>query len=239
MTQLNTLLNGGSALAAVVFAFITCINTAVWYKRTKNKTFISVMFLALACVFGLMGYTLSFLSVLFFGENIMYLDFYVRLCSYSTLPVGSIAIMNVGWDMFIPSKKYKKALLIAMISIFVFYYIVLYWDIYAVTEVSNTGGSELIDDWLVPMTIPYFVFLGGTTFTSGMLGISFFNFFRKTSGDIRKRAIILVVASVLLGTAILMDTVLLVGVIWKDILFYPRLQVIPGLLFVLIGLKPA
>ena len=239
MTQLNTLLNGGSALAAVVFAFITCIITAVWYKRTKNKTFISVFFLALACVFGLMGYTLSFLSVLFFGENILYLDFYVRLCSYSTLPVGSIAIMNVGWDMFIPSKKYKKALLIAMISIFVFYYIVLYWDIYAVTEVSNTGGSELIDDWLVPMTIPYFVFLGGTTFTSGMLGISFLNFFRKTSGDIRKRAIILVVASVLLGTAILMDTVLLVGVIWKDILFYPRLQVIPGLLFVLIGLKPA
>ena len=239
MTQLNTLLNGASALAAVIFAFFTLIITVVWYKRTKNKTFISVMFLALACVFGLMGYSLSFLSILIFGENIMYLDFYVRLCSYSTLPVGSVAIMNVGWDMFIPSKKYKNAMLIAMVCIFIFYYIVLYWDIYAVTGVSNTSGSELIDDWLIPMTIPYFIFLGGTAFTSGMLGIAFFNFFRKTSGDIRKRAIILVLASVLLGTAIMMDTALFVGVIWKDILFYPRLQVIPGLLFVLIGLKPA
>ena len=239
MTQLNTLLNGGSALAAVVFAFITFIITVVWYKRTKNKTFISTFFLALACVCGLMGYTLSFLSVLFFGENILYLDLYVRFFSYSSLPVGAIAIMNVGWDMFVPSKKYKKTLLIIMMIVSIFYYVVLYTTFDSVTEVPAVAVGEIYDDWLVPMTIPWFIFLGMVSFSSGVLGISFFQFFRKTSGDIRKRAIILVLASVLLGTAILMDTVLFVGVIWKDILFIPRIQVIFGLLCMLIGLKPA
>ena len=239
MTQLNTLLNGGSAFAAVVFAFISFIITAVWYKRTKNKTFISGFFLALACAFGWMGITLSFLSVLFFGENILYLDIYVRFFSYSTLPVGAIAIMNVGWDMFVPSKKYKKTVLITMVIISIFYYVVLYTTIDSVTETPDVAVGEIYDDWLVPMTIPYFIFLGMTTFTSAVLGISFFQFFKKTSGDIRKRAIILVLAAVFLGTAVLMDTVLFVGVMWKDVLFIPRIQVILGLLCVLIGFKPA
>ena len=107
MTQLNTLLNGGSAFVAVVFAFISIIIALRWYIRTKNKTFISGILLALAVGFGWMGITLSFLSVMIFRENIPNLHMYVRLFSYSTAPIGTIAVLNVGWDLFL-SSKYKK-----------------------------------------------------------------------------------------------------------------------------------
>ena len=239
MTQLNTLLNGGSALVAVIFAFFSVILTLIWYKRTKNQTFITGIFMTLAIGFGWMGITISFLSILLTGSNLPYYYLYIRFFSYSTLPIGCVAIMSVGWDMFMPSKKYKKTMLIIMIIISVFYYIVLYWDIYAVTEVSNTGGSELIDDWLIPMTIPYFIFLGMTGVTSGMLGILFFNFFKKTSGEIRKRAILVVFGAVFLGSAVLMDTVIFMGDMWKDFLFIPRIQVTIGGICILLGFKPA
>ena len=238
MTQLNTLLNGGSAIAAVVFAFICSIITIAWYKRTKNKTFLSGGLLALACAFGWMGITISFLSVLLFNENIPYLYMYVRLFSYSTLPVGAIAIMNLGWDLFL-SPKHKKVVLISMTIVSVFYYIILYWNIDTVTEMSAVSVGEIYDDWLIPMTIPYFIFLGMTSFTTIVLFIAFLKFFKNTSGDIRKRAIIIVLAAVFLGSAVLMDTVIFVGEIWKDFLFIPRIQVIIGLLCMIVGFKPA
>jgi hypothetical protein len=238
MTQLNTLLNGGSALAAVVFAFICLIITIVWYIKTKNKTFISGILLTLAVGFGWMGITLSFLSVVLFNENIPYLYMYVRLFSYSTAPVGTIATLNVGWDLFL-SSKYKKLVLIAMIIISVFYYIILYMNIDTVTEIPAVAIGEIYDDWLVPLTMPYFMFLGMTGFVSTVLAISFFKFFKKTSGDIRKRAILIVLAAIFLGSAVLMDTVIFIGEIWKDLLFIPRIQVVLGLLFMLLGFKPA
>ena len=238
MSELNTLLNGGSALVAVIFAFFSVILTLKWYRKTKATVFLSGFFMTIAIGFGWMGITLSFLSILFTGSNIPHLHFFIRFFSYSTLPVGSIAIMNVGWDMFVPSKKYKKTVLIIMLIISIFYYIVLYWDITAVTQVSITSGSELIDDWLIPMTIPYFIFLGMTGITSILLGIAFFSFFRKTSGDIRRRAIFVVFCAVFLGSGVMMDTVIFIGDMWKDLLFIPRIQVILGGIFLILGFKP-
>ena len=239
MTQLNTIINGGSALVAIIFAFICTIITVVWYKKTKNNVFITGFFLTLAIGFGWMGISLSFISVMLTGSNIPNLELYVRIFSYSTLPVGTTAIMNVGWDMFMPSKKYKKTVLIGMVIISIFYYIILYATIDACTEIPLVPAGELLDDWLVPMTIPYFMFLGLTGFVSVFLGIAFFRFFIKTSGDIRKRAILVVLTALFLGSGVLMDTVIFVGEMWKDFLFIPRIQVILSLVFILIGFKPA
>jgi hypothetical protein len=183
-----------------------------------------------------MGVVLSFISVSIYGYNLPEWQGIYSYFSYSTIPIGSFAVVNFSWDLLF-SKKNKKYALGAVVVISIVYYITLYatWETSVV--VVDLSGDTVMEDWLSPTSVPYWLIwalvgLGALVWASG------FRRFRKRSpGELRKRANYLLIATLFIGGSILLDTVILMNA-ETYLLILAKLWMIPGLFLGYYGLKP-
>ncbi|TFG23993.1 MAG: hypothetical protein EU529_05695 [Promethearchaeota archaeon] len=230
-------INGFSALALVSASFIFAFYFVYIYWKTKNNILLNGAILGIACAFGWMGITLSFLSVVIYGYNLPGLKLSVNILSYSTMPIGSMAILNIAWEMLLPPKHKKKVLM--AIGIFsIFYYIVLFMTFNSAVVCPDVPPGEIYDDWLSSEELPYYliyVLISGITI---IFAIGILRFFKVVIGDLRKRAIWIIIATPIMGSCILLDTVIITDAMFQDLLFIVRFLMIVSLFCTYKGFKP-
>ena len=237
MTSPISWLNGISALALVCSSFIYAINWMNDYRKTKNKTIISFFIFSFACAFGWMGITLSFLSVEIYGYNLPGLKLYVNILSYSTIPIGSITVLNIAWEFLLPP-KHKKKVLIAVGIFGIFYYIVLFMTFNRAVICPDVPRGEIYDDWLSSDELPYYL-VYGLAFTSTIIFVfGVLRFLKTVTGVYRERAIWIMIATPIIGSCILLDTVIITGAMFQNLLFIVRFLMIVALYLIYKGFKP-
>ncbi len=233
-----TWLNGFSALMLVIVAFIYAIYYVNYYRRSNNKFYISGAVLGFAVALGWSGITLSFLSVVIYGYNLPGLKLYVNILSYSTIPIGSIAVLSIAWDLLLPPKhKNKVLILVGILSIF--YYIILFATFDKAVISPDVHKGEIYDDWLSSQELPYYLVWGLVLGNTVIFAWGIIRFLKATTGDLRKRAIWIIIATPIFGLCITLDTVVFTDVSYVDFLFIPRLLMIPALILVYLGFKPS
>lgn len=191
--------------------------------------------LSITIAVGWFGVVLSFLSVSLYGYNLPEWQGIYSYFSYSTIPIGSFAVISFSWNLLF-SKKNKNIAMGIVAVICIVYYITLYatWDTSVVVVAS---GDAVMEDWLSPTSIPYWLIWTLVGFGCLIWALGFGKFRKRSPGTLRKRANLLLLATFLVGGAILLDTVILMDAS-SSILFLPKLMMIPGLALGYLGLKP-
>jgi hypothetical protein len=237
MTSSISWLNGISALAATCFCFIYAIYFVHLYRKTKNKLYLNGTILGLAIAFGNMGIALSFLSVLIYGYNVSGIKLGVNILSFITIPIGAMAVLSIAWEMLMPP-KYKKHMLIAVGIFSIFFYIVFFMTFNRAVICPDVPNGEIYDNWLSSEELPYYliyIFVLGNTI---IFAIGILRFFKAVTGELRKRAIWILIATPIIGTCIALETVVFTSIIYVNLLYIPRFLLIPGLSLTIKGFKP-
>ena len=231
-------LNGFSALALVCSAFIFTGYYVHNYRKTKNSFYLSGAILGFAVAFGWMGITLSFLSVLQYGYNVAGIKQIVPYFSYSTIPIGSIAVISIAWEMLMPP-EHKKKVLIAVGIFAIFYYVILFMTFNTAVECPPVEEGEIYDDWLSDEGIPYYLVYAIVLGNTIIFAIGIIRFFKAVTGDLRKRAIFIIIATPIFGMCITLDTVIITAGMFQDLLFIVRFSMILALILIYKGFKPS
>ncbi|TFF99996.1 MAG: hypothetical protein EU540_05875 [Promethearchaeota archaeon] len=231
-------LNGFSALALVCAALIYAFFYVHNYRKTKNTLYVNGAVLGFAIAFGWMGITLSFLSVLQYGYNVPGIKNIVPYFSYSTIPIGSIAVLSIAWTMLLPP-EHKKKVLIAVGIFCVFYYVVLYMTFSSAVVCPKVDPGEIYDDWLSSEELPYYLVYALVLGNSAIFAIGIIRFFKAVTGELRQRAIWIMISTPIMGTVILLDTVVITADMFQEFLFIIRFLMILALVCTYIGFKPA
>jgi len=231
-----TWLNGVSALSIVIVSWIFAIWCVYQYRKTKNNIFLNGLLLSLAVAFGWTGITLSFLSVVIYGSNLPGLKPIVNAFSYSTIPFGSLAIIYVSWDVA-ASPRSKKIMLFGFIVFSILYYIVLFMTFDEAIACPDVPDGEIYDDWIVPGSFFYYLVWAGVGVVSTISFIGFIKLLKASEGDIKKRALYIVLAAPIFGTCILLDTVIFMEP-HVNFLFIPRFLMNLGGFLIYLGFRP-
>ncbi len=234
---ITTWINGASALTLVISAWVFTFVCASLYKKSKSKTFlVGGIPLGLAVAFGWTGITITFLSVVFTEINQPWVEGIISYFSYSTIPVGSMAIIYVVWNVAGSPKSKKLALLLfGLFSIF--YYYALYTTFTQGVVVPPVDVGEIYDDYITPAVPFYCIVWAEVGFAAVLAGFGFIKFSSIAPGALRSKSNYIILASVIVATSILWDTVIFFDWITPT-LFIPRLLMIAGLILILNGFKP-
>jgi hypothetical protein len=145
--------------------------------------------------------------------------------SYSTIPIGSLAVVHVSWD-------------VAGAPIYsVFYYIVLYTTFSQAVICPEVAPGEIYDDWVSPTSLFYYSLWGEVALAAIIAAVGWRKFGNVVAGDLRKRGLLLFTTSGIMDISILLDTVTFME--WAhNFLWFPRVAMIIGALFVYMGFKP-
>lgn len=238
ITTLITWLNGISALMLVCTGFIYVILSLRSIIKTKNKFYLSGLILGLSIGLGWMGITLSFLSVAIYGYNLSGLKLIVNAFSYSTIPIGSLAVLSISWDLLMPP-KHKKKVIIGVGILAIVYYIILFATFDRAIVCPDVPPGEIYDDWLSSQEILYYIVWILVLANTVIFGIGIIKFSKAVAGDLRKRAIYIIISTPIIGTCILLDTVIFNDVSYVNLLFIARFLLIPGLLLSYVGFRPS
>ncbi len=230
-------INGFSALALVCSAFIIGIMFLKNGIKTKGHVQFVGLALSLAVAFGWMGITITYLSVLFYGYNLPWVKGVISFFSYSTIPIGAFSVMYVTWDVA-GAPKNKKIVLILFTTYSIFYYILLYATFSEAVVCFDVPAGEIYDDWISPTSMIYYILWGEVVLASGISGIGWLKFSKRSSGELKKRANLLLIASGLVGFSILADTVILMES-FVYLLSIPRFAIIIGLSIIYRAFKPS
>ncbi|MHA1147686.1 MAG: hypothetical protein ACTSR8_05530 [Promethearchaeota archaeon] len=232
-----TFLNGISALILICISF--SLAAIYLFQAIKIKTRIqgAGLILSMAVGFGWMGITITYLSVAFYGYNLPWVKSVISFFSYSTIPIGSLAVINVSWNVAgAPKNKWKVELLFIIYSLI--YYIVLYTTFQQAVVCPDVPKGEIYDDWISPTSLLYYLLWGEVALASIISAIGWRKFESVAVGTLKKRGLMLFIASVILGTSILLDTVIFME--WAvNILWIPRIAMIFGIILVYFGFKPS
>ncbi len=232
-----TWINGASALALVISAWVFTFVCVSFYKKTHSKTFpIGGIPLGLAVAFGWTGITISFLSVWFTGGNLPWVEGIISYFSYSTIPVGAMAIIYVVWDVAGDPKKKKIALIVFALFSAVYYYFEFTTFSLGAVQVPDPHG-EIFDDFITPDVFFYFIIWAEVGLAAILAGFGFLKFRSMAPGALRRKSTYIVLASVIVATGILWDTVIFFDWIVST-LFLCRLMMIVGLVLIIYGFKP-
>lgn len=228
--------NGFSALLLVISAWIFGIFNLRRYFDRRSESHLWMTVLAFAIAVGWTGITISFLSVAIHGYNLPGVRELISYFSFSTIPIGAFGVVNISWNLLF-SPKYKKLGLSAFLIIFSIYYIFLYlyWNQTVVCPDVLLGG--IYDDWLSPISVPYWIVWAVVGLSASLWLIGMQNFRKQTSGELRRRGNYLLLCTFFIGGAILLDVVIFMAP-QADLLWLPRLLMIPGLYLGYVGLRP-
>ncbi|MBN1802823.1 MAG: hypothetical protein JW891_15040 [Candidatus Lokiarchaeota archaeon] len=219
--------NGLSAFVIVVIAWIFFIRDIFRYRNHKNSIYINGMMIYLSMALGWSGISISFLSVLFLGQNAPWIRSVFFFFSYCTLPIGSFAITSSSWDL-VGSPMNKKHILIVAIIISVIYYITFFIEFPYAIHISRLDSiNEVYDDWVNPMSF-FFVFIWLQTMISTIICALGWHKFRKLStGKLKERTNFLIIAIPIFGCVVLADTVV-PGHFIHAFVFIPRFILVIG-----------
>ena len=183
-------LNGFSAFAIVCCAWIFVFLCIYYYRKHKLKIYFNGILLGLAIAFGWTGITLSFLSVVIYGENLPGLSSIISYFSYSTIPFGALAIILVAWDVA-GAPYLKKIVIIGFVAFAITYYVILYSTFeYAIVVSTDIPDDQVLDDWIDPTSIFYYFVWLGVIPTAIITAIGFNKFRKLTAGEVKKRSYI-------------------------------------------------
>jgi hypothetical protein len=227
-------LNAFSAVFLVCFSFFILLSYIYLCKKRDGKIILMSVILYLAVAFGWMGITLTSLSVLFYGNNLPGLKAIVPYFSYTTVPIGALAIIYTTWELA-GSPKNKKYILITYAIYSAFYYITLFVTFNQAVMISDTG--VIYDDWISPSSFFYYVLWGIIVISVIITGIGFNKFRQNTPGELHSRSIALLLATPLVGISILLDTVIFMEA-QVFLLFIPRFLMILGEYLIFYGFRP-
>ena len=228
-------LNGLCAFLVVIGAITFAILNLRRYFKNRARSPLYMAVLSLAIATGWTGISLSFLSFLFFGYTLPELASIISYFSYSTIPVGSFAVIIISWDLLF-SPKYKKLGLSIFLGLYVIYYVflVMTWN---QTVVPYNVAGLIFDDWLSVTSVPFWMIWIIVGLNSVLWVIGFNNFRKSSSGGIQKRSIYLLLATFFIGGAILLDTVVFTGA-FMDFVWISRVMMVPAVYLGYIGLSP-
>ena len=210
--QTLTWLNGISALVLICSAWIMAFITLKYYFRDKNKRRINEFIFLAAVALGWTGITITFLSVAIYGYNLPWVRGAISYFSYSTIPFGATAIIIFTWDVF-GSPKYKKAIIGVFLGLSIVYYIILFATFSQAIVCPEVPRGEIYDDWINPTSILFYLIWIIISITTIIMGTGFNKFRKMTAGDLKKRAGFMILASFLVGSGVLLDTVVLGSII--------------------------
>lgn len=234
-------LNGVSAFLVVICAWaFAVLHLRRYLSGNKAITTIYMVVLSIAIAFGWTGITLSFFSVLIEGYTLPEVAAIISYFSYSTIPIGSCAVVLVSWDLLF-TPKYKKVGLGIFCLMYFIYYIFLFvtWN----QTVLNPnipyipGSNQIFDDWLSSTSVSFWMIWLIVGASALLYGIGFNSFRSKSAGTIRKRAIYIFFSTFFIGGGILLDTVIFSGT-FVEFAWISRFLMIPGVFLGYIGLKP-
>jgi len=231
-------LNGVSALILICVAGILACLSLYYYFKKDSKMHRLVFLFNFAIAFGWTGITITFLSVAFYGENLPGLESFISYFSYSSIPIGAISVVYMNWDVF-GSPKNKKPVMIILLGTTVIYYLGLFLTFNQAIIVSDPVPEVILDDWVNPMSIFYYILWGQVGLGALVTGLGFNKFRKVTAGDLTVRAKYIMTASILGGGGILFDTVILMGPIFGGILWLPRIMMIATVILIHLGYKPS
>ncbi len=190
--------------------------------------------LTIAMAFGWTGITISFISNLIFGYTA--LSNIISYFSYSTIPIGSFAVVSVSWNLLFSSKNRKLGLGF-FCALYLIYYLFLFMTWNQTVLYSNVPGL-VYDDWLSHLSVSFWMIWIIVGLSAAIWAIGF-NRFRTTSpGELQKRALKLLIMSFFIGTGILLDTVVFTGAAFVDFVWISRVIMIPGIYYGYVGLSP-
>lgn len=237
MDALN-FLNGVSALLIVCVAWALAILSLYYYTKKNSKMHIFVFLFHIAVAFGWTGITITFLSVAFYGENLPSIESIISYFSYSTIPLGAITVVYMNWNV-LGSPKNKKPVMILLLITTVLYYITLFLTFNQSIIVSQPVPGEVLDDWVSPLSLFYYLLWGLVGVGASVTGLGFNRFRKATAGDLTSRARFIIFASLFGGGGILLDTVILLGTSFQIILWIPRMMMILTVVLIHLGYKPS
>ena len=233
-------LNGFSAFLLVCSAWIMALIILKWYLKDKRKQYIIFFIFSAAIALGWTGITITFFSVAIYGYNLPWVKPVISYFSYSTVPLGATSIIFFTWDVF-GAPKFKKPLLVVYFSLMALYYIFLYTTFQEAVVCPDVPKGVIYDDWLSPTSFVYYLLLIMVSITALMTLIGFYQFSKMTAGDLKKRAAFIILASIIIGSCVLLDTVVLGSIITphEDLLFIVRFANIFGAFCAFWGIRPS
>ncbi len=233
-------LNGFSAFLLVCTAWILGIIILKFYLKEKRKQYLVLFIFSAAIALGWTGITITFFAVVINGSNPAWVKPVISYFSYSTVPVGSTAIIFFTWDVF-GYPKFKKPILIIYFSLMALYYIFLYATFQQAVVCPDVPKGVIYDDWLSPESVVYYLLLIMVSITSLITLFGFYQFSKMTAGDLKKRAGFIILSSIIIGSCVLLDTVVLGSIITphEDLLFIVRFAMIPGVFCAFWGIRPS
>ncbi|TFG23357.1 MAG: hypothetical protein EU529_07745 [Promethearchaeota archaeon] len=234
--QFITVLNGLSALVLVCIALLVAIVFLRFYFQNKNWYLLFITLLMIALAIGYFGITLSFLSVVIYGDNLLGLKELVPFFTYSTLPIGCFAIIFMVWDLA-GEHEYKRNAIIGQILYSIVYYIVLFITFKEAIICPNVPTGEIYDDWIIPNSIFYYIFLAGILYTTIFTIIGFNKIRKATSGELLKRFMWLFFAPPFMALGILLETLVFME-LHRNFLYISRILVILSIILIYIGTRP-
>jgi hypothetical protein len=232
-----TLLNGFSAFAVVCAAWTIGIVYIYICRKKNTRVLASGVIIAAAIALGLTGITISFLSVAIFGYNLPWVKGVISYFSYSTLPIGAIAMMYTSWDVT-GSPKNKKYMLIGFLIYNIVYYIILFTPSTQTIMCPEVPRGEIYDDWVSSNSPLYYLIYGEVLIVAIISAIGFNKFRKTTPGDLKKRSNYILLALPIIGICILLDTVILTDA-YVNYLFIARFLLIFGHFLLLLGFRPS
>ncbi|MGV9173790.1 MAG: hypothetical protein ACOC35_14680 [Promethearchaeia archaeon] len=230
-----TILNGFSAIAIVCISIILLINYLYQCQKKDTNPLINAIFLSLAVALGWTGISITSLSVLIYGYNLSWVKDVFSYFSYSTVPIGALAIIYTTWDVA-GSPKNKKYIVAVFIAFSLVYYLVLFTTFNHAVVQSDTG--IIYDDWITPNSLFYYIIWGIVGLAALISGIGFNKFRKSTPGELHTRSLLLLSSTPIVGLSILLDTVIFMEPA-VYLLFIPRLGMVMGMCFIFYGFRPS
>jgi len=235
--------NGMSAFILVCAAWCLVIYCIYLYNKLHVKTYLGGLLLFSAIGLGWMGITLTFLSVEFTGINQPWVEPIMSYFSYSTIPLGCFAIVYLVWEL-VGSKKSKKIIYLLYVVLFISYYVLLYgWMPQNVVQYG--GATDLLDDWIDPTTFFFYFIWILVSITAVITLMGFLKMRSKTTGELKTRSTLLILATPTVAIGILADTVVL-GAIpifaapgHANFLYLIRALMIIGVFLIIIAFRPS
>jgi len=241
-------LNGISTLLLIITAWFFVVYAAIYYIKLRVKTYLGGLILFAAIALGWTGITTSFLFTELVGANPLFIKEITRFFSYSTIPFGCFGIIYIVWEL-VGTKKSKRIVYLIYLALFIAYYSFLYYNLVnnvAFYPAEPVGTDEVIDDWIILDTLFFYFVWIAVIITSIITLIGFGKMRSKTSGELKERSSLLLLATPLIAFGILADTVILgtIPLIFPspthlNVLFLVRLIMIIGIILIMIAFRPS
>ncbi|MFX1393189.1 MAG: hypothetical protein ACFFAH_06385 [Promethearchaeota archaeon] len=128
-------------------------------------------------------------------------------------------------------------MLLGFILCSILYYVVLFTTFDEIIACPEVSDGEIYDDWIVQGSFFFYIVLAGVGVVSTISFIGFIKLLKASKGEIKKRALYIVISAPIFNTCILLDTVIFMEP-HVNFLFIPRFLMNLGGFLIYLGFRP-